>query len=45
MVEFFRGMDFIDIATCIFALIIAVGAIIEMAYIYIYTKKGKINGK
>lgn len=41
MVTFFSGMDFIDIATCIFALLIAVGAIIEMAYIYIYTKRRK----
>lgn len=41
MVGFFSGMDFLDIATCIFALLIAVGAIACMGYIYIYTKRRK----
>lgn len=41
MIEFFSGMDFIDIATCVLAFLIAAGAIVEMAYIYIYTKRRK----
>lgn len=41
MVEFFNGMDPIDIFTCVLALVITCGAILDMIRIYIRMKRRK----
>ena len=41
MVAFFSGMDWIDIFTCLLALVITIGAIIDMTKVYIRMRKGK----
>ena len=45
LVSFFTGMDAIDIFTCLLALVITIGAIVDMTKIYIRIRRRERNGK